>query len=147
MGDTKIRRDARQRALELRRAAGVELRRMRLDAGLSAAAVARAASIDPAYVAHIERGDQEASLEVLAALGLVLGADFGARFHPNTGPLIHDRTQAPMEEALLRDLHRRWIPSPEVLVLSPSRGIIDIARRRDRGRPRRDRTAGPASPP
>jgi transcriptional regulator with XRE-family HTH domain len=126
MGDTKVRRDARQRALELRRAAGGDLRRMRLDAGLSAAAVARAASIDPAYLAHVERGEQEAGLEVLAALGSVLGADLGVRFHPNTGPLIHDRTQAPMEEALLRDLHRRWIPSPEVLVLSPSRGVIDI---------------------
>jgi transcriptional regulator with XRE-family HTH domain len=126
MGDTKVRREARQRALELRRAVGGDLRRMRLDAGLSAAAVARAASIDPAYLAHVERGEQEAGLEVLAAIGSVLGADLGVRLHPNTGPLIHDRTQAPMEEALLRALHRRWIPSPEVLVVDPSRGVIDL---------------------
>jgi transcriptional regulator with XRE-family HTH domain len=126
MGDTKVRRDARQRALELRRATGDALRRLRLDAGLSAAAVARAASIDPAYVARLERGDQEAGLEVLAALGLVLGADLSIRLYPNTGPLIHDRTQAPMEETLLRDLHPRWVPSPEVLVTRPSRGVIDL---------------------
>jgi len=96
MGETKSRRDARQRALELRRATGDEVRRMRLDAGLSAAVLARAAGIDPAYLPHIERGEQEPSLQVLAALGGALGADLSIRYFPRTGPLIHDRTQAPM---------------------------------------------------
>lgn len=126
MGATRIRRDARQRSLELRRATGGDIRRMRLDAGLTCAAVARAAGIDPAYLAHIERGDQEARLEVVAAVGLVLGADLSVRLFPTTGPSIHDRTQAPMVEALLRDLDRRWTPSPEVPVLRPARGVIDL---------------------
>ena len=38
---------------------------------------------------------------VLAAIGAVLGADLSVRLFPTTGPRIHDRFQAAMEEALL----------------------------------------------
>jgi hypothetical protein len=31
-----------------------------------------------------------------------------------------------MEECVVRSLHRRWIPSPEVVVTKPARGVIDL---------------------
>jgi transcriptional regulator with XRE-family HTH domain len=127
MGETRLQQDARRRAIELRRSVGAELRRLREDGGLTRAAVASAAGIDPSYMTRIEDGRREAGYEVLAAVGAVLGADLSVRLFPNTGPTIHDRTQAPMGEALLRVLHARWLPSPEVPVLRPARGVIDLA--------------------
>lgn len=126
MGETAIQRASRRRAVELRRSLGESMRRMREDAGLTLSAVARGAGIDAGYLTRIEAGDREASHTVLAAVGGVLGADLSVRFFPTSGPRIHDRTQAPMEECLVRSLGRRWIPSPEVVVTSPARGVIDL---------------------
>jgi transcriptional regulator with XRE-family HTH domain len=126
MGVSAVQRDARRRAVELRRAAGESLRRLREDAGLSQAAVARAAGVDPSYIGRIEAGLHEPGLQVLSAVAAVLGADVSLRLFPTTGPRIHDRTQAAMEECLIRDLHPRWIPSPEVVVTRPARGVIDL---------------------
>jgi transcriptional regulator with XRE-family HTH domain len=126
MAVTKVRREAKLRARDKRRLIGAALRRLREDAGLTAAAVADAVGIHRSYVAEVESGDVAASLEVLEAMTAVLGADLSMAVHPTTGPRIHDRFQAPMEEALLRRLHRRWGRSPEVPVLHPARGVIDL---------------------
>lgn len=126
MGETRLQRDARRRATELRRSVGEQLRRLREDAGLTRAAVATAAGVHHSYVTLIEDGRREAGYEALAAIGAVLGADLSVRMFPTTGPAIHDRTQALMGEALLKALHGRWIPSPEVPVLRPARGVIDL---------------------
>lgn len=126
MGETRMQQDARRRALELRRSVGEHVRRLREDAGLTRASIASAAGIDPSYMTLIEDGRREAGYQVLAAIGAVLGADLSVRLFPNTGPTIHDRTQAPMGEALLRALHARWTPSPEVPVFRPARGVIDV---------------------
>jgi transcriptional regulator with XRE-family HTH domain len=68
----RSRRDARtptgRMAAELRRRIGLDLRRMRVDAGLSIRTVAAAAKIDPSHLSLIERGLREPSLAVLAAL-------------------------------------------------------------------------------
>ncbi len=126
MGETRLQHDAKRRAIEVRRSVGEHLRRLREDAGLTRAAVASAAGIHPSYMTRLEDGRREAGYEVLAAVGAVLGADLSVRLFPNTGPRIHDRTQAPMGEALLRVLNARWTPSPEVPVLRPARGVIDL---------------------
>jgi transcriptional regulator with XRE-family HTH domain len=126
MGETRLQRDARHHAVELRRAIGGEIRRLREDAALTRAAVARAAGVDPSYVSLIEDGEREAGYAVPAAVGAVLGADLSVRMFANTGPRIHDRSQAAMVEALLRALHARWIRTPEVPVLRPARGVIDV---------------------
>jgi transcriptional regulator with XRE-family HTH domain len=134
MGETRLQQDARRRAIELRRSVGEQLRRLREDGGLTRAAVASAAGIHPSYMTRIEDGRREAGYEVLAAVGAVLGADLSVRLFPNTGPSIHDRTQAPMGEALLRLLHARWVPSPEVPVIRPARGVIDLVLHDDAAR-------------
>ena len=126
MGETRLRREARQRAVELQRATGVAVRRLREDAGLSQAAVARAAGISAEYIRLLESGERDAGSGVLAAVASVLGSELRVRIYPMTGPSIHDRTQAPMEEALLGVIAGCWRPTPEVLVTRPSRGVVDL---------------------
>jgi transcriptional regulator with XRE-family HTH domain len=126
VGDTEVQRLARRRSVELRRSIGNAIRRMRMDAGLSMAAVSVAAGIHPSYLRLIEAGERDAGDRVLAAIGFVLGADVSVRLFPNTGPRIHDRFQALMVECLIGALHHRWQPTPEVVVTKPARGVIDL---------------------
>ncbi len=126
MGETSLQREIRRRERETRRATGSALLRLRVDAGLSQALVARAAGIDRSFLGRIETGERRASIAVLTAIATVLGADLPVRPYPTTGPRIHDRTQAAMTEALLRVLHPRWIATPEVPVHQPARGVVDV---------------------
>jgi len=102
------------------------VRRARVDAGLSIRVVADAAGIDPSHLSLVERGRREASLPVLAAVGLVLGLDLSVRLFPTTGPRIHDRTQAAIVEALVREADPGWKRLVEVPVWRPVRGVIDL---------------------
>jgi len=70
---------------------GAEVRRSRVDAGLSMRAVGEAAGVDPSHLSPIERGQREASFATLAAVSDVLGLDLSVRLYPTTGPKIHDR--------------------------------------------------------
>lgn len=112
-------------AADLRRAIGTDLRRTRLDAHLSIRTVARAAAVTPGHLSEIERGATDASLAVLTSLGHVLGATISIRLFPGTGARIHDRLQAPIVEALLRETHSSWKRLVEVPVWRPARGVID----------------------
>lgn len=71
--------------------------------------------------------NRQISAEVLTvAISACLGADLGVRLFPGTGPRLKDRFQAPMIEALIRILHPRWIPMPE-LPVPKARGFVDLA--------------------
>lgn len=105
---------------------GEDVRRLRLDAGVSLRELARVTGLDPSHIARIEKGQTHASLEALTAIGVATGADLSLRFFAGAGPRIHDRFQAPMIEALLRDAHQRWIPRLEVQVPRPARGVVDL---------------------
>lgn len=70
-------------------------------------------------------GKAKASLETYARLAIPLGADLSTRLYPNTGPLIRDRHQARILEALLQELHPRWRAATEAGVRQPVRGWID----------------------
>ena len=89
--------------------------------------MAAAAGIDHRHLARIEPGEAHASVDVLARIAAVLGSDLSIRAFPNTGARIRDRLQAPMVEALIRQLHPRFEPNPEVVVHRPARGVIDLA--------------------
>jgi transcriptional regulator with XRE-family HTH domain len=134
MGETKLQLQARQTSVETQRAIGRGLRDLRTDAGLSIAAVAREVGIDRSFLSRIERGDRAAGVAVLTGIATVLGADLSVRAYPNTGPRIRDRFQAPMVEALIRAVDDRWIADPEVVVVHPARGVIDLVLT-DRTRP------------
>lgn len=96
------------------------------DAGITAGALARAAGVSPAYLSKILAGTTLPTVETYAKLAIPLGADLATRLYPNTGPLIRDRHQARVVEALLGKLHPRWRPASEVGVYRPARGWIDL---------------------
>lgn len=98
----------------------------REEAALPRAAVARAAGVDPAHLLRIEAGSAKASLEAIVAVADVLGTDVSVRMFPARPATIVDRFQAPIVEALIRTLDRRWRAEAEVVVTQPTRGVIDI---------------------
>lgn len=104
----------------------MSLRRLREDAGVSGAAVARAARLSPAAVSMIERGAREPGLETLCRLVIALGAELRLGVVPGAGVPLRDRFQAPMVEALLAAAHHRWARFVEVSVRTPARGSIDV---------------------
>lgn len=123
------REDARRRSARtrhVRESIGGEIRRLREDAALTQAAVARAVGISPGHLCGIEQGLSEASTAVLVGIADVLGADLSVRVYPNTGPRIHDRIQAQIVEHLLRVVRARWRNFIEVPVTRPARGYIDV---------------------
>lgn len=103
-----------------------DVRRLRLDAGVSLRELGAVADIHPSHLARIEATQVKPSLEVLMKIGVALGADLSLRYFAGTGPRLHDRFQAPMLEGLLRLLDPRWVPTPEVSVTHPARGVIDV---------------------
>ena len=123
---TRIDREARRRSADLRRAIGAEIRTLREDAGVSQAAVARAAGISASELSRIEAGLVAAPVETLVRISVALGADLGIRLTPGAGVPIRDRYQAPMLEGLLRILHTRWKRFLEVPVFRPVRGVVDL---------------------
>jgi transcriptional regulator with XRE-family HTH domain len=110
----------------MRVAIGAEIRRMRLDAGLSQRRLAEMASIDHGFLSLIERGLREPSLAVLVAIATALGGDVSVRLFPGTGPRLRDPIQARITEALVRILDPRWTRLVEVPVHRPARGVIDL---------------------
>lgn len=105
---------------------GVEVRRLREDAGLTRSELARAVGIDPSYLADIEAGKANPSFEICTRLALGLGADLPLRLYPTTGAPVRDRHQSPIAESLLNQLHPRWTAFSEIAVRRPSRGWIDL---------------------
>ena len=96
------------------------------DAGVALETLAKAAGVPGSYVRRIVAGTARPSIETYAKLAVPLGADLATRLYPNTGPLIRDRHQARIVEALLGQLHPRWRATTEVGVTRPARGWIDV---------------------
>lgn len=105
---------------------GDDVRRQREDAGLSLRSLARASGVDASYLARIELGLARPSLETMARISIPLGSDLSTRLYPNTGPLVRDRFQAPIAEALAATAHSSWERYVEIAVRRPSRGWIDL---------------------
>lgn len=105
---------------------GDEIRRLRLDAGISVAALADVVGVHRSHLARVEAGQARPSLRTLTAIGVALGADLSLRFFAGAGPRLYDRFQAAMTETFLGALHPRWNAELEVPITRPSRGVIDI---------------------
>ena len=121
----QVDRAAARSAARARATLREDLDRLRLDAGWSIAALARAAGVDSAFAHRLFAATANPSLETYARLATALGADLSTRAYPNTGPKIRDHTQAPMLELLVATRHPRWDAFAEVGVRRPSRGWID----------------------
>lgn len=103
-----------------------DILRLREDAGVSRAQLARGSGVDLRFLARIENGAAAPSVGTYQRLASALGADLHARIYPNTGPALRDRHQAKMLEVLLAPLHSRWTRFTELAVRRPSRGWIDL---------------------
>jgi transcriptional regulator with XRE-family HTH domain len=123
---TEIQRTADRQARRVLLDLAAEIATMREDAGLSRREVARAAGISATTQADIEAGRCVPTFQVVSRIGSVLGASFSARFLPGTGPLIRDRLQSAMLQALTSALDGRWRKRLEVPVYRPVRGVIDL---------------------
>jgi len=119
-------RELQRRERRLRTHVGQQIAELRTEAGVSQAALASAARVDPAHLSRIEHGLIGASIQTLDRIAAGLGAELGVRLFPAAGPRLRDRFQAPMIEAVIRRLDPRWIASPE-LPVPRARGYIDLA--------------------
>jgi transcriptional regulator with XRE-family HTH domain len=126
MNGRTVERETSRRLRLLTLRIGEDVRRLRLDAGVTLRDVASATGLDASHIARIEKGLTHASLGSLTAIGVALGADLNARFYAGSGPRLHDRFQAPMIEALLRSLSRSWTARLEVPTPASTRGVADI---------------------
>lgn len=126
MSTTRFVKSAARTASQLRLRLVEDLDRLRSDAGVSMAELARAAEVPSPYLSRILAGKAHPTFETYARLGAVLGADLSARYYPNTGPAIRDRHQARILESLLGTVVPPWHPYIEVVVRRPSRGFIDV---------------------
>ena len=115
-----------RRLVQLKRRTGDEVRRLRNDVNLTQTQVAAAAGLAQSTVSSIERGLVLPTLPALEAIAGALGADLSIRLYPNTGPTIHDRTQAAILQALLGCVGAPWRRFLEVPVHRPARGVIDL---------------------
>lgn len=120
-----VQREATRRVRRLENRLGEEIRRLRLDAGLSLRELAAVVGIHHSHLARIESSIVSPSLEVLVSIGVPLGADLSIRYFSGVGPRLLDRFQAPMLEAILQVAHQRWSVRLEVPVATPARGFID----------------------
>ena len=123
---TTVIREETRRTKRLRLRIGEEVRRLRLDAGVSIRELSAVTGLHHSFLARIESAQVQASIPALTRIGVALGADASFRFFSGAGPRIHDRFQAPMIEALLRDVAPRWQPRLEVVVPGPARGVADL---------------------
>jgi transcriptional regulator with XRE-family HTH domain len=115
----------------LQRSIGDEIHRFRVDAGLSARAVARAAGISHSTLLALELGTHDPTVQVIARVGAVLGCRLGLKLLPGAGPAIRDHVQTLMTGGMLTELDAAWRRSVEVPVFRPIRGFIDLAIERD----------------
>ena len=113
------------RTIALLKRIGAEITDLRSEAGASQRAVAKCAGIDQGHLSRIEAGRASPSIEVLSSISSCLGADLGVRLFPTTAPLVVDRFQAPMIDALLQITGSQWRAKPEVPVPAV-RGVIDL---------------------
>lgn len=129
MGETRRRREIRERQAAVRMAIGRELKSARLDGGVSIRSLGAAVGVDPSHLARAEAGTHALSQDALVAVATGLGRDVSFRLFEASAPLVRDRISAVMHEELLGDLDPRWSSLLEVTVYRPVRGVIDLVLR------------------
>lgn len=122
-GDRQLRRSAQR--------FGEEFRLLRLRAGVTQAAVARAIGVDRATICRLEAGAPSVSSGTRARAVAVLGGDFRLGVFTAGSPLIYDAAHARLVEALLRMRHPTWRATVEAPVPGPGRRSTDLRLERD----------------
>jgi DNA-binding XRE family transcriptional regulator len=110
---------------------GEEIRAIRLRAGVSQAALARAIGVARSVICRMEQGDPAVSSRIRARGVAAMGGDFRIAVYRDGTPLIHDAAHARIVEAVLGRCDPNWHPTVEAPVPGPGRRSTDI--RLDRG--------------
>ena len=105
---------------------GEEIREIRLRAGVSQAALARAIGVSRSVICRMEQGDPDVSARIRARAAAALGADFRIAVYPGGAPLIHDAAHARIVEAVLHRCHPSWHPSLEAPIPGLGRRSTDL---------------------
>jgi transcriptional regulator with XRE-family HTH domain len=124
---TAVRTESDRRLRRLRIQIGDDVRKLRLDAGITLTELASVTGLDRSHLRRIESGEANASIDAVVAIGIALGADLGIRYFAGVGPRLVDRFQAPMIEGFLPELASRWMARLELSVKTPARGVVDAA--------------------
>jgi transcriptional regulator with XRE-family HTH domain len=117
-GDRQLRRTSQR--------FGEEIRDIRLRAGLSQAALARAIGVARSVICRLEQGDPAVAVRIRARAAAALGGDFRVAVYPGGAPLIHDAAHARLVEALLRRCDPRWRVTVEAPVPGPGHRSTDV---------------------
>jgi transcriptional regulator with XRE-family HTH domain len=113
---------------------GEDFRELRLGAGVSQAAVARAIGVARSVICRLEAGDPSIGPATRARAAAVLGATFKFAIYADDAPLIHDAAHARIVERLLALRHRRWRATVEAPIPGPGPGRRSADVRLDHGR-------------
>lgn len=105
---------------------GEEIREIRLRAGFSQAALARAIGVARSVICQMEQGDPNVSARIRSRAVAAMGADFRIAVYPGGAPLIHDAAHARIVETVLRKCHSSWHPTLEAPVPGLGRRSTDI---------------------
>ncbi|HEY6057892.1 MAG TPA: helix-turn-helix transcriptional regulator [Candidatus Limnocylindrales bacterium] len=105
---------------------GEEFRGLRLRAGVSQAAVARAIGVDRAVICRLEAGDPGVTAAIRSRAAALLGATFKFALYPDASPLIRDAAHARLVDRLLGMRHPRWQATLEAPVPGPGHRSSDI---------------------
>lgn len=116
-----IREGNRQLRLSANRS-GEEMRELRLRAGVTQAAIARAIGVSRAVICELEHGDPSISPVIRARAASALGATFKFAVYGDGAPLIHDAAHARIVERVLALRHPRWHATLEAPVSDLGRG-------------------------
>jgi transcriptional regulator with XRE-family HTH domain len=119
-------RDAERALRHESRRAAEELRRMRLRAGVSQAAVAAAVGTTRSLICRLEQGDPAVALRMRFRVAAVLGADLRLMAYAGSGPVIRDSVQAEVVEHLLRVRNPGWRATVEADVPGPGSRSVDL---------------------
>lgn len=105
---------------------GEEFREIRLRAGVSQAALARAIGVSRSVICQMEQGDPTVSARIRARAVAALGADFRISVFPGGAPVIHDAAHARIVESILRRCDPNWRRTVEAPIPGPGRRSSDI---------------------
>jgi transcriptional regulator with XRE-family HTH domain len=105
---------------------GDEVRQLRLRAGVSQAAVARAVGVHRSVVCRIEAGNTGVGLRTRARVAAVVGGDLRLVCYGGASPILVDAAHARLSQSVLDMCHSRWRITVEAPVPGPGRRSSDL---------------------
>jgi transcriptional regulator with XRE-family HTH domain len=117
---------ARRQAGRIAAKIGTDIGTSRAELGLRVEQVAERAQVAPSTVLRVIGGDAGVHLDTLCAVARAVGLNLGVKAYPGLQPRLRDTGQLRMAETLIRQAHRSWRPSLELVVGDPYGRAADL---------------------